>query len=756
MSNILWYRREAWVDWTRALPVGNGRLGAMVFGSNRKEKIQLNEDTLWTGSPYNPVNRGAKDHLQELRNLMFAGRYADAERLADAHMMSRPKTQMTYQPAGWVFIETRHRPDRDTFRRWLDLETAVAHVDYKHQGIRYLRETFASAPDNVIGTRMWTDGGEPFNADVAFDIEQTVTPEIDAEKGEIVCRGRNRGEFGVPAGLDWIVRVKVVIDSGKMEARDGCLRLTGVSGFTLWIDVGTTFRRYNDVSGNPEADTAGRIAAAVAKGWDAIRADHIADYKRLYDRFSIEFGAGRDDLPTDKRVAVPEKENDPALAALYVQFGRYLMISSSRPGTQPANLQGIWNAEFRPPWNSKYTVNINIEMNYWLPDPTNVSECFEPLITMLEDLMETGAEIAREHYGARGWVLHHNTDLWRAAGPMDSADPGLWPMGGVWFACQLWDHCIYAGRPEALVKRAYPIIRGAAEFLLDFLTELPGTNALVTVPTNSPENIHPAGVSLSVGAAMDNQLGRDLFDAIVDSGIETDLDFLARVRAARERLLPDRIGHEGQLQEWLEDWDMDVSEMDHRHVSHLYALYPGLAVDPIETPELAAAAKRSLEIRGDNATGWGIGWRICLWARLGNAERAWTVLKSQLSPARTYANLFDAHPPFQIDGNFGAAAGICEMIAHSRIGEVRLLPAIPKALSTGSVSGLRLRGGIELDMAWVDGIVVRANLKSEAAQTILLRINGSAEQVDLLPGEWTITLKEARAKHQEAAKQSLG
>lgn len=737
MSNILWYQREAWVDWTRALPVGNGRLGAMVFGSSRKEKIQLNEDTLWTGSPYSAANAGAHKHLPELRDLMFAGKYAEAERLADAKMMSRPRMQMTYQPAGWVFIETRHRPDRDSFKRWLDLETAIASVDYRHQGISYRRETFASAPDNVIGTRMWTDGGETFNTDISFDIEQTVAPVIDAQRGEITCHGRNRAEFGVPAGLDWVVRVKVLPDGGTMEAYDGGLRLTGVRGVTLWIDVGTSFKRFDDVSGDPDRATSDRIAAAVAKGWDAIRADHVADYKRLFDRFSIEFGVGRDELPTDKRVAAIDKEADPALAALYVQFGRYLMISSSRPGTQPANLQGIWNAEFRPPWNSKYTVNINTEMNYWLPDPTNLQECFEPLICMLEDLTHTGAEIAREHYGARGWVLHHNTDLWRAAGPMDAADPGLWPMGGVWLSCQLWDHCVYAGQPTALVERVYPILRGAAEFLLDFLTELPGTDALVTVPTNSPENIHPFGVSLSVGAAMDNQLGRDLFDAILAAGIETDTAFLNRVQAARARLLPDRIGNAGQLQEWLEDWDMEVSEMDHRHVSHLYGVYPGLAIDTFENPELAAAAKQSLDIRGDNASGWGIGWRICLWARLGDGERAWSVLKSQLSPSRTYANLFDAHPPFQIDGNFGGAAGICEMIAHSRPGEVRLLPAIPNALSTGRVSGLRLRGGIELDMEWSDGKVVKAKLMSRAQQTISLWSGGQSREVGLVPNRWT-------------------
>ncbi len=736
MSERLWYSKESWVEWTNALPVGNGRLGAMVFGNSRKERIQLNEDTLWTGSPHSAVNKGAHQHLGALRQLLLDGRYAEAERLADAKMMGRPRTQMTYQSAGWIFIETRHRPDPGTYHRDLDLGSAIAGVDYHHHGVHYRREVIASAVDNVIGIRMWTEGGENFDSDISYDIEQPFVPEIDPAVGEIVCRGRNRAEYGVPAGLDWMVRLRVVPEGGQMSQYDGGLRLTKVRSFTVWVDVGTSFVRYNDVSGDPVAATSKRIDAAVARGWDAIRADHIADYKALYDRFDIGFGAGREDTPTSMRVAEPTKEADPSLAALYVQFGRYLMISSSRPGTQPANLQGVWNGDFRPAWNSKYTVNINAEMNYWLPDPTNLVECFEPLIALVEDVAETGREIAREHYGAGGWVLHHNTDLWRAAAPVDQADPGLWPMGGVWLCCQLWDHCVYAGQPEALVGRVYPLMRGAAEFLLDFLIELPGTEWLVTVPTNSPENVHIGGASLSVGCAMDNQLGRDLFDAILAAGVETDAAFLERVRAARARLMPDQIGKAGQLQEWLEDWDMDAREMDHRHVSHLYASYPGLAIDSFETPELADAARRSLDIRGDEATGWGIGWRICLWARLGDGERSWKVLKRQLSPDRTYTNLFDAHPPFQIDGNFGGAAGICEMIAHSRDGEVRLLPALPKALETGHVRGMRLRGGLELDMEWAEGRVTSYALRSSIPRSVKVRANGDTSSVSV-PHKWS-------------------
>ncbi|MCX5494753.1 glycoside hydrolase family 95 protein [Kaistia dalseonensis] len=737
MSDSLWYPKESWVEWTAALPVGNGRLGAMVYGNSRKERIQLNEDTLWTGSPYSAANKGAHANLGALRQLLFAGEYAAAERLADASMMARPRVQMTYQSAGWIFIETRHRPEPGSYRRELDLASAVASIDYRHHGIHYRREIIASAPDNVIGIRMWTEGGERFDSDISYDIEQPFAPELDAVLGEIVCRGRNRAEYGVPAGLDWVARLRVVPDGGAMSVYDSGLRLAGVRGFTIWVDVGTSFVRYDDVSGDPEAATTRRLDAAVARGWDAIRADHIADYQSLYGRFALSFGAGKDDLPTDRRVADPVKETDPSLAALYVNYGRYLMISASRPGTQPANLQGIWNAEFRPAWNSKYTVNINAEMNYWLPDPTNLAACFEPLISLVEDVAETGREVAREHYGTGGWVLHHNTDLWRATGPIDQADPGLWPMGGVWLCCQLWDHCVYAGWPDDLLRRIYPLMRGAAEFLLDFLVELPGSDWLVTVPTNSPENVHPFGASLSVGCAMDNQLGRDLFDAILAAGVEEDESFLARVRETRSRLMPDQIGKAGQLQEWLEDWDMEAREMDHRHVSHLYALFPGLAIDPIETPELAAAARRSLEIRGDEATGWGIGWRICLWARLGDGERAWTVLKRQLSPDRTYTNLFDAHPPFQIDGNFGGAAGICEMIAQSRIGEIRLLPALPKALSNGSVRGLRLRGGIELDMAWSAGRVTSCQVRAVHGGQLTARFGGEVKVLEVVAGAWS-------------------
>ncbi|WP_171060635.1 glycoside hydrolase N-terminal domain-containing protein [Poseidonocella sp. HB161398] len=732
MSLKLWYDRDGF-DWTDALPLGNGRLGAMVFGGPRKEQIQLNEDTHWTGRPYSAANRGAAAHLPELRRMLFEGRWAEAERFADAHMMARPRFQCSYQPSGSVYIEGRHQPDPGSYRRELDLETAIATVDYVHHGIRYRREALSSPVDNVIAVRMWTEGGEGFDSDIFYAAELPGLPGIDGAAGEILWQGRNRGEYGVPGGLSLAARIKVEAEGGRVEAHDFGLRLSDVRAFTLWIDYGTSFRRHDDTGGDPLAETRDRIGRAAAKGWDRVRADHVDGHRRLFGRLSAEFGAARDDLPTDQRIARPDKTDDPGLAALYLQFGRYLMVSASRPGSQPANLQGIWNKEIQPPWGSKYTININTEMNYWLADPANLAECAEPLIRMVEDLAETGQEMAREHYGAAGWVAHHNTDLWRACGPIDGADPGLWPMGGIWLTNQLWDHCLYQGCPEALVARLRPVIEGAVRFALDFLAEHPQSGLLVTVPTNSPENIHPGGGNLSAGCAMDDQLLRDLFDALEGAG--GDAALCARARTARARLAPDRIGAQGQLQEWHEDWDAGVREPDHRHVSHLYACYPSLQISPRETPELAQAVATSLAMRGDDATGWGIGWRICLWARLAEGERAWEVLNKQLLPDRTYRNLFDAHPPFQIDGNFGGAAGILEMLVSSRPGCAVLLPALPRAMAArGSVSGLRLRGGIEMDLSWAEGRVLRAAFRAGRDCALDVIIDGATRHLQLPAG----------------------
>jgi alpha-L-fucosidase 2 len=479
------------------------------------------------------------------------------------------------------------------------------------------------------------------------------------------------------------------------------------------------------------------LAAAANKVFAKLHATHLADYQALFRRVAIDLGqSDASKMPTDVRIQRFAEGHDPQLAALYYQFGRYLLISSSRPGGQPANLQGIWNESLNPPWQSKYTININTEMNYWPAESGNLAECVEPLIAMVNDLTVTGARTAREMYGARGWVVHHNTDLWRASAPIDGPNWGMWPSGGAWLCLHLWDHYQFSG-DRAELKRIYPVLKGAAEFFLDTLQEDPKHKWLVTNPSVSPENGHPFGAAVCAGPTMDMQLLRDLFGNTIRAAEALGVDggFREELVAARSRLAPNQVGQAGQLQEWLEDWDMKAPEMNHRHVSHLYGLYPGHDIHRRDTPELAAAVKKSLEIRGDKATGWATAWRICLWTHLGDGDHAFEILKFLLSPQRTYPNMFDAHPPFQIDGNFGGAAGIADMLVQSRSGEIELLPALPKAWPSGSVKGLRARGGFEVDVAWRDGALVEAAIRSLKGGSTQLRYGGVTQEVKLAQGK---------------------
>jgi alpha-L-fucosidase 2 len=733
-AHLLWYRGPASL-WTDALPLGNGRLGAMVYGGVTRDELQLNEDTLWSGGPYQPANPEAPAHLEAVRRLIFAGRYAEAEALANRHLMGKPYLQTSYQPAGRLLLDFVFGALFSDYRRELDLQRALATVSFTADGIRYRRESFVSAADGILALRLTADRPGA----IAFAAEFVSEQPGDARLSDGTLRfdGRNRGEVGIEGRLRWAFEARLSSQGGTVSNGRDHLRVDGADSALILLDIATSFRRFDDVSGDPSAAIAERLDRATAKGWDQLLADHVKAHRALYDRFDIDLGTtAAAERATDERVAGFESGDDPALAALYVQFGRYLAIASSRPGSQPANLQGIWNHEIRPPWGSKYTSNINLQMIYWLSDAANLGDCMEPLIVMAEDLSVTGAEMARIHYGARGWVLHHNTDLWRATGPIDGAQWGVWPTGGAWLCAQLWDHARFAGYPAELVARLYPLLRGASAFFLDTLVELPGTDLLVTSPTISPENVHPHGATICAGPAMDSQILRDLFEASAAAAIRLgrDADFAADLMRRRDRLPVDRVGKAGQLQEWLEDWDLEVPEIHHRHVSHLYGVYPSLQISPAKTPALAAAARRSLEIRGDDATGWGIGWRINLWARLGDGDHAYAVLARLLHPDRTYRNLFDAHPPFQIDGNFGGAAGILEMLVQSDETTITLLPALPRAWPVGTVRGLRARGGVTLDFSWQDGRLVSLIVHVEHGYAGTISFAGKQTLDPLPPG----------------------
>ncbi|HEY5807908.1 MAG TPA: hypothetical protein VIT67_08060, partial [Povalibacter sp.] len=551
----------------------------------------------------------------------------------------------------------------------------------------------------------------------------------------LVMNGVGPSENGVAGAVKFEARAQLRISGGRVTGGDG-LFVSNASEIVLLISLATNVRGPNDLGADPSALNRERLAAASKLSYTDLLNRHVADYRRMFGRVSFELGTTEALYrPTDERVREFASSNDPALVSLYFQYGRYLLMASSRPGSQPANLQGIWNERTNPPWQSKWTINVNTEMNYWPADMAALGECVEPLMRMVKELSVSGAKVARTMYGARGWMAHHNTDLWRAAAPIDGAQWGLWPMGGAWLLQNLWDHWEFS-RDRAFLAELWPLMKGACEFYFDTLVEHPTEHVLVTNPSLSPENPHPYGSTLCAGPAMDSQLLRDLFDRSIEAArlLDVDVEFRQQAAATRARLPADRIGKAGQLQEWMEDWDMDVPEIRHRHISHLYAVHPSEQITLEDTPELARAARRSLEIRGDDATGWGIAWRICQWARFAEGDHAFEVIRMLLTPQRTYPNLFDAHPPFQIDGNFGATAGIGEMLLQSHRRRLKLLPALPRAWPQGRVTGLRARGGFEIDLVWSQGVLERVNVRSLAGEPATLIYGGASIALALRKG----------------------
>ncbi len=752
----LWYRQPA-KEWTEALPVGNGRLGAMVFGGTEHERLQLNENTLWSGGPYDPNNPEALAALPEARRLIFTGKYKEANHLIAQQMMAKPLRQQVYQPVGDLLLDFAGHEKATDYRRELNIDTAVATTTYRIGNVHFKREVFASHPDQVIVVRLTAD--KPGKVGL---VAHLTSPQHVTSQGYVVSHlqtgdvgmanldGVGGDMYGIKGAIQFSAWIGVMAEGRSITTGNNKVSVSGANAATVLISIATSYRNWHDADGDAVALSKKYSMDAASKTYERLLAGHVADYQRLFHRVSLDLGRGEAmNRPTDERIKSFADGRDPQLAALMFQFGRYLLISSSRSGGQPATLQGLWNDKMEPPWGSKYTININTEMNYWPAEVTNLAECHEPLFKLIGELVEPGSRTAKVHYGAGGWVCHHNTDIWRATAPCDGPHAGMWPCGGAWLCKHLWDHYEFRGDREFL-KTAYPIMRGAAEFFLDTLVEDPKHHWLVDCPSLSPENKHPFGVKVCAGPTMDMEIIRDLFNHCIKASeiLATDAEFRRRLIAARDRLAPLQIGRLGQLQEWLDDWDNPKDQ--HRHISHLYALFPSnqitwprlsetrsaslgetrLRDEDVQMPALVAAARKSLELRGDGGTGWSKAWKINWWARLADGDHAFKMLEEAIA-GNTYPNLFDAHPPFQIDGNFGATSGIAEMLLQSHDGEISLLPALPKAWPTGSVTGLRARGVVEFDLTWRNGRLATATLKPTLDGPQRIRVPRGNEIADI-------------------------